>query len=66
MLRAMHIRQHNSYALEANLHGYKVPLIHPIEPSSSFSEEEEIVLDPAQEERLLREAQARVRSRYGK
>lgn len=62
MLKAMDRRLHNEYALEASLHGIRVPLRYNKE--SAVKNEPEFKMDPKEEERLLLEAQSRVKGRY--
>lgn len=63
MLRAIDRRTHNEYAIDASLHGYKVPF----RVNEKVEREEmEIVLPPAEAEKLMAEGLARVRARHGK
>ncbi len=57
----MNRRLHNEYAVDASLHGIKIPMKHNPE-TSCFSEEEP--LDAKIAEAAMKAAQARVRSRY--
>lgn len=58
-------RLHNDYAIEASLHGFKVPLRHNIEAKVQDQEIQDQEFDPKIAERAMLEAQSRVRSRYG-
>lgn len=61
MLKAMNIRLHNEHAVKASFHGVKIPLM--FNPSEEKTSEPEITIDPALEERILKQAQERVKRR---
>lgn len=65
MLRNMDRRLHNSYAIEASLHGIKVPLRHNLEKAKQDQDLEDLEFDPKIAEQAMLDAQSRVRSRYG-
>lgn len=61
MLKAMNIRLHNEHVVKASFHGIKIPLM--FNPTEEKASEPEISIDPALEERILKQAQERVKAR---
>jgi hypothetical protein len=64
MLKAIDRRTHNQYAMEAQLHGVKIPFKYNHDLLSKKSEIEDIQFNQEQAERAMIEAQKRVKSRY--
>jgi hypothetical protein len=64
MLRAIDIRTHNQYAIEAGLHGIKIPFKYNQVRIADQQKLEDISFDPAIAEKAIMEAQRRVKARY--
>lgn len=62
MMRKIDIRTHNEFAQQASLHGAKIPLRYETPPTLDVPSD----FDDEKANRALVEAQARVRSRYGR
>jgi hypothetical protein len=63
MLRAIDRRTHNQYAIDASLHGIKIPLKFnqdsPQTKTPELTEEEKVMM-----EKIIQDGQRRVRARY--
>lgn len=64
MLKAIDRRTHNDFAMQAGLHGIKVPFRYSNEVLEHKAQIEDLEFDPKQVERAMAEAQKRVKSRY--
>jgi hypothetical protein len=61
MLKAIDRRLHNQFAMEAGLHGFKIPLRY----NRDAVPQEDVDFDPVVAEKAMIEAQKRVKARYG-
>lgn len=64
MLKAIDTRVHNQFALEAGLHGVKVPFKYNHEKLTEQEQLDDIQFDPSIAEKAMLEAQRRVKARY--
>jgi len=66
MLKAIDLRIHNNFVIDAGFHGIKIPLRYNAEQLKEETETEDEEFDPACVEKAMLESQARVKARYGR
>ena len=64
MLVAIDRRTHNAFAIQAGLHGIKVPFKHNQKKLEDQAALDDLEFNPDQVERAMLQAQQRVKSRY--